>query len=94
MVDDILMWDSESSLEDHWWRVIDFLDLIGHNSIIANIEKVQFASQTVDFASGFTISEKRVKPLQKFINPIKDFPTPSKITDVWSWFGLVNQVSH
>ncbi|XP_066936345.1 uncharacterized protein [Clytia hemisphaerica] len=93
VVDDTLMWDSENALADHWWRVIDFLDLIGHNGIIANIEKFQFANKTADFA-GFTISEKRVKPLQKFINAIDDFPTPSKITDVRSWFGLVNQVSH
>lgn len=56
-------------------------------------EKFQFSSETADFA-GFTISSKRVKPLEKFINAIQDFPTPSKITDVRSWFGLVNQVSH
>lgn len=36
VVDDTLLWDPENSLEDHW-RVIDFLDLIGHNGIIANI---------------------------------------------------------
>ena len=76
VVDDTLMWDSKTSLKDHWWKVIDFLDLIGHNGIIANIEKFQFASQTVDFA-GFTMSEKWVQPLQKFINAIEDFPTPS-----------------
>ena len=87
VVDDTLLWDSENSLEDHWWRVIDFLDLIGHNGIIVNIEKFQFASEAVDFA-GFTISSKRVKPLQKFINAIQEFPKPSKITDVRSWVWL------
>ena len=90
-VDDTLMWDND--LVDHWWRIIKFLELLGNNGIILNKDKFQFARRDVNFA-GFHISENSIKPLQKFLSVIKEFPIPTKITDVRSWFGLVNQVSH
>ena len=89
-VDDTLMWDA--TLEDHWWQLIKFLDLLGNNGIL-NRHKFQFAKKSVDFA-GFHISEHSIRPVRKFITAIEDFPTPTKLTDVRSWFGLVNQVAH
>ena len=35
-----------------------------------------------------------VKPLAKYLEAIKTFPRPTNISDVRSWFGLVNQVAH
>ena len=35
----------------------------------------------------------RVSPLPKYMEAIKLFPTPKNITDIRSWFGLVNQVA-
>ena len=46
----------------------------------------------VDFA-GFRISSKSVQPLPKYLDAIRDFPKPVNLTDIRSWFGLVNQVS-
>ena len=89
-VDDTLMWDN--SLEEHWWRMLDFLELLGSNKIILNKKTFQF-SRTVNF-TGFTITENKIKSLRKLISAIEGFPTPSKLTDVRSWFGLVNQVLH
>lgn len=34
------------------------------------------------------------KPFDKFIRSIKEFRTPQKLANVWSWFGLINRVSH
>lgn len=87
------MWDHDEDLTEHWWRVIDFLILLGNNGVILNKEKFQFAQKTVDF-TGFQISENTIKPAQKFVDAILQFPTPTKLTDVRSWFGLINQVSH
>ena len=89
-VDETLTWDND--LKKHWWRILDFLELLGNNSIILN-KKFQFSNKTVDFA-GFTITDTEIKPLCKFLSAIEDFLTPSKVTDVRWWFGLVNQVSH
>lgn len=90
-VDDSLIHDT--TLEEQWWRVIDYLELAGNNGIVINPEKFQFSQSTVDFA-GFRISSNSVEPLPKYIDAIEKFPTPKNITDIQSWFGLVNQVAH
>ena len=90
-VDDCLLHDDD--IESHWWRVIELLELTGRSGIVINPEKFQFAQSTVDFA-GFRISQDSVEPLPKYIDAIEGFPQPQNITDIRSWFGLVNQVSH
>ena len=90
-VDDSLIHDT--SMEDHWWRAIEYLEISGNNGIVINPEKFQFCQPIVDFA-GFRISSDSVEPLPKYLNAIKQFPTPQTTTDIKSWFGLVNQVAH
>ena len=90
-VDDVALWDD--SLETHWWRMIDYLELMGHQGITLNPSKFQFAEKEISFA-GFQITPKDVKPLPKYLYSIRSFPRPKGIADVRAWFGLVNQVSH
>ena len=90
-VDDTVHYDTD--LEQHWWRTIDILTRIGQAGIVLNPDKFQFAQKAVDFA-GFRISDSTIEPLPKYINAIRDFPTPTCTTDIRSWFGLVNQVSN
>jgi len=90
-VDDTAIWDED--LEQHWWRTLDLLELLGRHGIVLNPKKFQFAQQEVEFA-GFKISAGEIRPLEKFLVAIRDFPTPTKLNEVRSWFGLVNQVSH
>ena len=90
-VDDTAQWDDD--LETHWWRMIDFVELCGRNGIILNFNKFQFAQREITFA-GFRITETQVKPLDKYLRAILEFPTPTRTTDARSWFGLVHQVSH
>ena len=58
-----------------------------------NPDKFQFAERSVDFA-GFRVSDGTIEPLPKYLDAIKDFPSPTSTTDIRSWFGLVNQVSN
>ena len=58
-----------------------------------NPDKFQFAEKSVDFA-GFRVSDSTIEPLPKYLDAIKDFPSPTSTTDIRSWFGLVNQVSN
>ena len=90
-VDDTLLYDDDP--EANWWRAIEFLDLCGKSGIVLNPEKFQFAEETVDFA-GFRITQETVEPLPKYLDAIRQFPIPKTTTDIRSWFGLVNQVSH
>ena len=80
-VDDVVMWDE--TLEEHWWRVIDYLILIGKNGIILNPKKFQFCQKNVEFA-GFLITEEDVKPLPKYLDAIRDFPRPCNISEIRS----------
>ena len=52
-----------------------------------------FAEDAVEFA-GFEITRDSVRPCNRYSQAILDFPTPKNITDMRSWFGLVNQVSY
>jgi hypothetical protein len=90
-VDDTVHYDDD--LESHWWRTIDLLRTLGANGVVLNPQKFQFAHREVDFA-GFHISESTIEPLAKYLDAIRQFPTPASITDVRSWFGLVNQVTN
>ena len=40
------------------------------------------------------ITPTTVRPCPSYIDAILNFPTPRSITDIRSWFGLVNQVSY
>ncbi len=55
--------------------------------------KFKFAEETVDFA-GFEMTMNGFKPSETTIEAIKHFPTPTNITDVKAWFGLVGYVSY
>ena len=40
------------------------------------------------------ITMNNVCPCNKYLQAIREFPTPRNITDIRSWFGLVDQVSY
>ena len=90
-VDDTVFFDE--NLEEHWWRTIQFLTLVGRSGIVLNPSKFQFAQRSVDFA-GFCISESCVEPLPKYLNAIQQFSTPKNIKDIRNLFGLINQVAN
>ena len=63
------------------------------NGIVFNEEKFEFAKDIVEFA-GFEITSDGFRPPARIIEAIKNFPKPEKVTDIRSWFGLVNQVAY
>ena len=67
---------------------------VGHKAgLIFNSDKFQFGQDTVDFA-GLEVSKEGVKPSRKLVESIKTFPRPETLSEVRSFFGLVNQVSY
>ena len=57
-----------------------------------NPAKFQFARREVEFA-GCLITEEGIKPAVKYTEAIMDYPTPTSITEVRVWYGLINQVT-
>ena len=90
-VDDALLW--ANTLEESFHQTVEWLDTCGRNGVVLNPEKFTFGADTVEFA-GFEIGPTDVKPAKHFTKAIQDFPKPSSITDIRSWFGLINQVSY
>ena len=90
-VDDSILWDD--SIEESFWHTYEYLKTCSDNGIVFNPEKFHFAKKSCEFA-GFQITPDGYKPPESILNAIRDFPVPTSITDVRSWFGLINQVSH
>ena len=90
-IDDTLLW--ADSMEESFFQAANWLDVCGRNGITLNPDKFVFCQEEVEFA-GFTITMNNVRPCYKYLQAIREFPTPRNITDIRSWFGLVNQVSY
>ncbi len=85
------MWDDD--METHWWRALKYIDKIARNGIIISPQKFEFCAREIEFA-GFLITETEVKPLPKYLDAVANFPRPTNITDVRSFFGLICQLAH
>ena len=90
-VDDTLLWDD--NIEDAFWHTFEYLTICAENGIVFNKDKFVFALPTVEFA-GFEITKTGYRPPARVLSAIENFPTPTNITDIRSWFGLVNQVAY
>ena len=71
--DDVIHYDDE--LEDHWWRTIELMELLGENGVILNPDKVQFSQRIVDFAS-LRLSECDLESLPKYLHAIPNVSHP------------------
>ena len=58
-----------------------------------SLDKFNFAKEEVEFA-GITISKDGIKPTDNYLATIANFSMPTNITDIRSWFGLINQISY
>ena len=93
IVDDSLIWDPKDDISASFWHAFDYIKLCADNGVVFNRDKFQFAEETVDFA-GFEVHVEGFRPPKGIIAAIEQFPAPRNITDIRSWFGLVNQVSY
>ena len=68
-LDDTALWDEE--LEYHWWRIIDFLELVGHNGLVLSFHKFQpesrlFVSRgVIRFIKNLILLNSKVKMLKE-----------------------------
>ena len=90
-VDNTLLWSE--MIEENFFQAANWLDISGRHGITLNPEKFHFAQDEVKF-TGFEITNDTVRLCKRYIGTITDFPTPQSLTDIRSWFGLVNQASY
>ena len=56
-------------------------------------DKFQFGQDVVEFAD-MQVTQTGVRPAREFMGSIKNFPTPTNISEVRSFFGMVNLVNY
>ena len=63
------------------------------SGMVFSASKFVFGAKEVEYA-GFLVGEDSIQPTPKYLQNILSFPTPKNISDIRSWFGLVNQVAY
>ena len=91
IVDDIIQWSGD--LETAFHRVCAMLSHCARSGMVFSAKKFVFGAKQVEYA-GFLLGEDSIQPTPKYIQNILEFPTPKNISDVRSWFGLINQVAY
>ena len=90
-VDDVCLWGD--SLEEAFLRTCQYLTHSNNNGIIFNPEKFMLGKEEIEFV-GFQLTKDGIKPTEETLQAIREFPAPTDITGVRSFFGLVQQVSY
>ena len=91
IIDNIIQWSE--NLEQAFFRICAIISRCNQNGIVFSPEKFEFAKESVEFA-GFKITMEGMKLTDKYKQSIRNFPTPTNISKVRSWYGLINQVAY
>lgn len=85
--DDILIYSS--SLDSHVIHVRSVLEVLRREHLYANMDKCIFCSDKLMFL-GFIVSTQGIHVDDEKVKAIRDWPTPSSITEVRSFHGLAS----
>ena len=82
-----------STQEEHGANVIRFLEMCLEIDLNLNPDKVKINCKSVPFF-GMVLTADRIKPDPKKVETIKKWPVPQNITELQSFLGSVNYLSH
>jgi len=83
--DDILIYSK--SVGEHMKHIRQVLDELRKEKLFANLEKCSFCTDYVVFL-GFVVSGKGIEVDESKVKAIKDWPTPTNVSQVRSFHGL------
>ena len=89
IVDDILHYGG--NYREHFNAVWDILHRCKEYGITLNPDKFNFAKDEVEYC-GYHLSRKGFTPQQSKVNALVKFPSPSNLTQLKSFLGLVNHL--
>jgi len=67
---------------------LDFLICVGQAGILLNPERFKLTKINV----GLRVSDIYIKPLPKYLDSIKDLPSTTSATDIWSLFAQLSDM--
>lgn len=86
-LDDVVIYSE--CLEDHLHHLRLPLTRVREHELYVKLEKCEFIQKTILFL-GHQISMGEVRMDQKKVEPILDWPAPTKVPELRSFLGLVN----
>jgi transposase InsO family protein len=89
VVDDILVFSE--TYEEHVQAVRKVLDRCRQHGITLHPKKFYFARPTVEYV-GYQVSASGLEAGEDKVQGIREFPTPTNLTELRSFMGLVNQL--
>ena len=91
IADDILVFGSTQ--EEHDANTIRFLERCLEIDLHLNLNKVRINCKSVPFF-GMVLTGDGIKPDPKKVEAIKNWPVPQNVTELQSFLGSVNYLSH
>ena len=88
-IDDILVF--AETQEKHDERIKAVLDKLQHAGVTLNAEKCEFSKKQIKFL-GHIISSNGILPDGEKLTPIKNMPTPTDVSGIRRFLGMVNQL--
>ena len=90
VTDDLLLYNA--NLETAFAHTAETLSLLGQHGILQNAAKFEFAKETLEWA-GVKLTPGGAEPLPAHVKSIQNYPVPESVTDMRSFFALVEQVA-
>merc|ERR1712027_219920 len=81
-----------STSSKHLWRIVDILERCRQNRITLSRDKFVFCQPKVAFV-GYVLDSAGIHADPNKVKAISEFPIPTNITDLRSFFGLVAQLA-
>ena len=91
VINDSLIWWND--VQQAWADITNFLSTVGSKGVILSDKKFQFTTRNAEFTR-FQLGNGTIKPLEKYIEAIRDLPKPKNLTHIISFFSLCEQVSY
>ena len=89
-IDDVAAW--ADTLTKLFQDTVEFLSHTNAHGVVQNPTKFNWGKRKLEYV-GFFIMEDGVRPNDETLSSIQNFPRPTDITGIRSWYGLVEQVA-
>jgi hypothetical protein len=77
-VDNNIQWSE--TMEQSFFRICSLLSHCNKEGMVYSPDKFMFAKETVEFL-GFEITMEGIRPTDKYIEAIRNFPTPTNVSE-------------
>ena len=86
-LDDILIYNK--SEEEHMATLKKLFERLSKAGLSISLSKCQFGVEKLDYL-GYTVSREGLKPIQKKIDALQQFPAPTKQKEALAFLGALN----